>query len=191
MLLIRQIYERAEQTIIWLGCETLELLNAFSLILNFSRSKQAYEVADDKRNYAELVLQNKGRPLPYELPFFFDERAKSLSTFLRKGWFTRVWIIQELAVSQLPVLVVKHFEMAWDPFADAVKFAVNIQFPLSDTLAAYNVLQSSLIFGIQCGMVNFNHCLSCRLQLVGSNAPTPEIRYTVFSALQRMPDLES
>jgi hypothetical protein len=45
-------------------------------------------------------------------------------------WFSRVWVIQELAVLRHLYLVVNGVEMAWNDLAEPIRFICGLQIPI-------------------------------------------------------------
>jgi hypothetical protein len=57
---------------------------------------------------------------------------KAFAALLRREWFTRVWIIQELAVSKEPKVMCGDFRFSWDMLFNAVEQAYEMTLPIWD-----------------------------------------------------------
>lgn len=101
VLLMRQLYQKAQSTYIWLGSNQ-STARAFSLVSDMAAARLKYTEAGDHRTFAELSDDDTSR---YGMPSLADSRCSDLRSLLGTGWFTRTWIIQELAVSFNPLLV--------------------------------------------------------------------------------------
>lgn len=90
--LMRAIYQRAQNTVIWLGSDDTNARGAISMIGSVYRIMLE---AQEKETAARI----EGRALAdvqVALPREEDERWASLSWFLDLPWFERCWIIQEV-----------------------------------------------------------------------------------------------
>jgi hypothetical protein len=65
----------------------------------------------------------------YGLPDILDPAYPALAALLERAWFTRVWIIQELAVSQQAVVLCGEYQCSWDDFIEAVDHAYKLVVP--------------------------------------------------------------
>jgi hypothetical protein len=108
--LMRAIYQRANNTVIWVGTDDGNARDAFSLVIDLYQRNL-------KRKSKEATL-GVG---PIDLPQEDDSRWTSLSCFLDHAWFERCWIIQEVVVSQAdPVLLCGHYQILWSRFQEAM-----------------------------------------------------------------------
>ena len=132
VLLMRQIYSGAHETRIWLGpCDEkpLTTFNAFIFMRRLVLAGKAYKENKDTQSYFAMGVQRK---MEYGLPqSFLDSSFKNFSALLERAWFTRVWIIQEVAVSKVVSMWCGGHNISWQDFVYAVSFAVTISIPLS------------------------------------------------------------
>lgn len=99
--MMRDIYSRAQSTVIWLGdayqsAEDVDL--AFGLMRDIRQQVQPY--LDDRAQWTEVVDLITSEE-------FVEPRISSitsLSQILTQAWFSRVWIIQEVATAQGPIV---------------------------------------------------------------------------------------
>ncbi|KAF7551467.1 hypothetical protein G7Z17_g4967 [Cylindrodendrum hubeiense] len=116
VVIMDHIYTGASETLIWLGpasersARAIELLKLASIgaearVLKWT-SEQTFGdvfVADD----AELLAKN-GLP-----PLTADDWAGLADVFAR-SWFGRVWMLQEVALSRNPTVLIGHHQLPWD-----------------------------------------------------------------------------
>ena len=124
--LMRKIYEAAQRVLIWLGPSSTDSWRAMDLLPRLLHAKQAQASADDKRRFYELNVEGQKA---YNLPYILDPAYPELAALLDRAWFSRVWIIQELAVSREAVVLCGSWEYNWDDFVEAVGHAVDLLVP--------------------------------------------------------------
>ncbi|KAK5110893.1 hypothetical protein LTR85_000703 [Meristemomyces frigidus] len=102
--LMRYVYSKAHQTIIWLGPEKPESsldVEFLTKLLQVRREQRGRE-PPDTRTIFQFPIRLKGMEVwtkEYDLPLPPDKQYKQLYTFLDRGWFARTWIVQEAALS--------------------------------------------------------------------------------------------
>lgn len=126
VLLMRQIYEGAKKTRIWLGPEDENTWKAFSLMRKLVSAKSAQDAKKDTRFYYEMGVNGQSE---YGLPYPLDPSFKAFSALLGREWFSRVWIIQEVAVSKRVALECGHWSISWDDFVSSIDYATTIIIP--------------------------------------------------------------
>lgn len=89
---MRQIYESATRVVIWLGSSPWCLEDAFS------RAKQ--------------------RPTPIVYNY---GTVRAVSKLLRRGWWQRVWVVQELVVAREVMVQCDSVSLPWDSFVQLVE----------------------------------------------------------------------
>jgi hypothetical protein len=104
---MKSIYQQAKRTVIWLPLGDETAVAAKSLIDELSHLSETY-----KETYKETikleqdsVVQNMAKKEAYNqsyslMPAQDDARWRALGIFLRLPWFSRVWILQEVALSR-------------------------------------------------------------------------------------------
>ena len=137
VLLMRQIYQSAWKTIVWLGHFDSASRNAMPLIEKLHRSKAKYENAQESRVFHQMSVEERKA---YDIPTTSSSwnEFQALNTFMSTGWFSRVWIIQELAVSRelemigLDIIATDdhYFEMSWKDFSSTIRFADALGMPM-------------------------------------------------------------
>lgn len=97
------IYKRAYNTVIWLGStdadEAFEILREIRATWQFTKAELSEDV------YQRLNIAQKP-----------PEAWLHLSRLFESIWFTRAWIIQEVALSRFPFVVSGRSTMSWSDF---------------------------------------------------------------------------
>ncbi|RYP04616.1 hypothetical protein DL764_004353 [Monosporascus ibericus] len=109
IVLMREIYGRASVVIAWLG-ETDESLAA-----------AAREMVAE---FAEQFRSATGNAVEFYLRYVLipDGRLPALQAFLNNPWFTRMWVIQEVAMSRELHVVYGREKMPWRLLQAAIAF---------------------------------------------------------------------
>ena len=112
---MQSVYSSAEQTLIWLGEDdgTVEmaLTSAVQIVMKMTHLDQSTQPNVSNNEQPAVVrdiidgLRSMNRPgnlvsQSPDLPRSDDQAWKALARFLSRPWFTRVWVIQEIAMSQ-------------------------------------------------------------------------------------------
>ena len=137
---MRQIYEGARKTRIWLGPSDDKTGKAFSLMHKLVSAHSLQTASNDTRSYFEMGVQGQTK---YGLPNILDSSFKAFSALLEREWFTRVWIIQEVAVSKEAAMWCGGFYISWQDFLTAVYYATSTNIPgiLSNTTHTQRIVQ--------------------------------------------------
>ena len=112
--LMRQIYEGAKQTLIWLDHSDHISDRAFKFLFALKTFKYNYRAANESRPFSKMDRATQ------KLYQFNEDQVFSLDTFqalektLKNEWFTRVWAIRELAASKQPIFISAPYEMGVD-----------------------------------------------------------------------------
>ncbi len=126
--LMRNIYEAARRILVWLGADSANSWRAMALVPRLLRAKKAQAAARDERRFFELKVAGQKT---YDLPYILDPAYPALAALLDRAWFSRVWIVQELAVSRDAVVICGTWKCSWDDFVEAVGYAVALLVPAS------------------------------------------------------------
>lgn len=106
---MRNIYQHATETIVWLGDETLQSKSAFQFIHRYV--SEAREDRDGHlENLEQLMDIINGNPSAYQSIEYFG------SDILMRPWWTRAWVLQEAAVSKCLTLQCGDDEIEWPSF---------------------------------------------------------------------------
>lgn len=95
VLRMRKIYERAVKTVIWLGDGTPRISSCFQSLARLDLSN--------------VVSGSSGA----DIEEFSGDRIRDVRVIASRLWWSRAWVIQELAVSKNPVLKAGFDELPW------------------------------------------------------------------------------
>lgn len=110
VLQMRNIYQRAMATLIWLGEEDESSKVAFSLIDElFSHAEEIWKLYGKTPSFEQLL----------EYGFFKsnDGDWSSLGKLGRRGWFTRTWILQEVGLAKRAIVHCGGYSCEWQAVA--------------------------------------------------------------------------
>ena len=118
VLVMRDIYASSKRAVLWLGEKDsdgssergLELVFRVHIVLNFDKTHNV------KR---DLFQQSAG---PSELPPPTSRLWWDLFALLNRSWFSRAWIVQELAVSPDPLVLCGYHQLPWTHFWGAINY---------------------------------------------------------------------
>jgi len=127
---MKNIYEAASLVLIWLGSLPIRNSSGLGVIHSFLNAKRAQEAQHDQRSWLVLTDAERKR---YGLPGLWKSVTPEYLAFanlLERAWFTRVWIIQDLAVSH-DAIVIEGFlhQCSWMDFITAVDYAETAKIP--------------------------------------------------------------
>ena len=122
--LMRQIYEKAQQVVIWLGEEADHSDLGMALIPKLVEADKKRSDAADQRTISEL--QRSGSLHTYDLPGRFDNAWRGFFGILRRPWFRRGWIIQEAILATSVVVHCGHAAVTFNDLMGAWISAGNI-----------------------------------------------------------------
>lgn len=118
LLLMRQIYEQAQQVLIWLGDTGIGERIAMQSLANISGSFSVrMKVWNTERKFG-LGKGLRDR-VSQSVSGEWDARALEvgeLAQILYRKWWRRVWIVQELVLAKKAVLLCGLDEVPWDAF---------------------------------------------------------------------------
>lgn len=129
--MMREIYENAYQTLIWLGNKEPKQKNddpdeAFKLleILATAHEKRRARTPPDKRTLFEL---SRAEVAELSLPSVISAPVwKAVWLILSRQWFHRLWVIQEVTVSRQVVVHCSRSEIAWSRLVSATTCAFEL-----------------------------------------------------------------
>jgi hypothetical protein len=171
--LMRQIYENAERGVIWLGeLGVLEELgvNLIRQLRALSKTQRSPNIEYDGSKWAA-----EGLPSSLEAPW------RGLQSILNSPWFSRKWIIQEVATPKAVTVLIGSQTVDWDDLAISMRFLMESQFSNTKMLIHCQrcVLLGSLRRDCQKGM---KFSLLSLLRAFSGNGATDE-RDHIFALL--------
>lgn len=116
VLLMSKIYERARNTVVWLGVEADNSNSALETLLDirFALRYHSEEKAPDVEDFARLSLPQPDSP-----------KWSDLREFLSRPWFHRVWVLQEAVLQRRVEMVCGSRCISWHDMAMFAYFMVN------------------------------------------------------------------
>ncbi|KAI1410613.1 hypothetical protein F5Y13DRAFT_202086 [Hypoxylon sp. FL1857] len=112
---MRQIYIGAKKTIVWLGPQGDNSDLALDLLQKLCNIRQEHF---DFAPYGVVLLNDLTKA---GLPGISDPAWTAVDSLLGRSWFSRVWVIQEVAVSEGLIVRCGGREVAWDVIADGLR----------------------------------------------------------------------
>jgi hypothetical protein len=145
--LLTSIYQRGEQTIIWLGPHDPKTARAFEMLEVMARYVErtpkeklirihpdrwrVLKRAMQKNEFAEMeAIELEPSPVSFNpAPYLtmLHARIRRTSVFGR-AWFKRVWVIQEIAMSQCAVVVCGKYSTNWETVEKAFGVSIKWQY---------------------------------------------------------------
>jgi hypothetical protein len=116
--LMREIYHKAEEVLVWLGPEIPDSPRCFQLVPKLA---SAWEERDEVRQEGQ---QSQGVLTVHEakqlgLPELDDPIWQTLKRILHPPWFDRVWIIQEVAVAKRVTVICGDETVIWEDLVES------------------------------------------------------------------------
>ena len=128
--LMRYIYEKGRCTLIWLGAPPRPSIGrSFRMLESLARFGEDYpgesvslQRLDEVEGYP---IERQSQHRHDDAGLFFKQFRESmafqaLKHLLNEKYFFRVWIIQEVAVSQAAIILYKNHMVSWDTFERAI-----------------------------------------------------------------------
>jgi len=126
VVLMRRIYVSARRVLIWLGPSSGDSWEAMMLIPKLLRAKDIQAAKNSTKRFIEMGTQDKK---DLGLPLDMNSAYPALGALLKRTWFTRMWIIQEVAVSREAILVCGNQDCTWADFIAAMDYAGTLLIP--------------------------------------------------------------
>jgi hypothetical protein len=124
--LMKSIYQQAIRTVIWLPIDDGAAVAAKSLINELYHLSEMDEerIKPEQDDMVENMAKKEDHTQPHLLiPTQDDARWRAFDMFLKLPWFTRVWIIQEVALSRnSPTMLCGAQSIGWERLVDAVEW---------------------------------------------------------------------
>jgi Heterokaryon incompatibility protein (HET) len=132
--LMRDIFSQADRTLIWLGTSQDKYGESISLIAYISlhigllgiRWITRWHILPSIKIRDPVIGGSGTRKLdPFSVEFYL-----SLVRFLRRPWFQRAWVVQEVVVSRRATLLWDMKEHEWEDVVQVLKAMATVNFPL-------------------------------------------------------------
>lgn len=113
VMLMTRIYRNAKLTLVWLGFTE----NAKLAIEFMAETCKVYFSGDNVTTEIDRINASSD----------YDDRRAAMGQLFRLSWFSRVWIIQEIAMSQHAIVHVGRCYMGWEEFSSAITFITSFK----------------------------------------------------------------
>ncbi|PMD18102.1 HET-domain-containing protein [Hyaloscypha hepaticicola] len=127
---MRDIYSRAHQVLMWLGKDDLSeasvAMDLINDIASLFSSSYIWDSQTSIRFPTDIELRERGLPLR-ESPSW-----NALTNMLKLPYFTRIWIIQEIAVAYAVIVMWGNFKILWVTVKVFWKVAYKLNLQLTD-----------------------------------------------------------
>jgi hypothetical protein len=116
---MRNIYQRSQNTLIWLGDTSENSEEALKLVPKLIEAADLDVAEGTERNLWEIEGDRRG------LPKAHDQIWYDLFKILERPWFRRAWIVQEVSVSPRPTILCGETTLDWASFVKAITYLVD------------------------------------------------------------------
>lgn len=130
--MMREIYQHGSQTLVWLGPDSLVLTRGFSVITRMLKGLKFYE----EKNGLE-TSQHVDR-----LPSVHTYNRPPLLAIFELPYFTRIWVIQEVAVSSSVTVFCGHNSISWDDLVAAEKWSNTVGAEVYDDMRSLTLFRN-------------------------------------------------
>ncbi|KAI0536538.1 hypothetical protein GGR58DRAFT_514502 [Xylaria digitata] len=113
--MLGEIFQAAEQVTAWLGHAYNGSEDAMRVLSQIRPASRDYPPRADTAESAKM-----SKHVPGKVPDLGEVTWKHINSLLRRPWFTRVWITQELVLPRRVVLLCGELELDWDQFFEAL-----------------------------------------------------------------------
>ncbi|CAH0058894.1 unnamed protein product [Clonostachys solani] len=124
--IMNTIYAGAEETVIWLGSSSPATERALSKLEEMATNAESQIVKWGKeQSFGDAFIADDAQALERSgLPPMTRSDWSDLAAVLTRTWFSRVWIIQEVALSSNPTILVGHRSIPWSSLGNAALLVV-------------------------------------------------------------------
>jgi hypothetical protein len=115
--LMGRLYRGAIRTIIWLGGDTTDCYGAWDLIENLYRVFREQNPTATEPSDIPIRMFHQSEHDAAGLPAWDDYRWTHLARLMERRWFSRIWVVQEVALSsQDPLFLHDEHYYPWSHF---------------------------------------------------------------------------
>jgi hypothetical protein len=130
------IYSKADSVIAWLGPSSDNSALALTTLRSLGQ-----DIFDDSKRYSSAVAEGSKTHKLQENPEAIEAKEpewRAVQDLLCRKWFTRLWVFQEIALSQRAVVVVGFSELSWIDFRSAVRWIGSFVRPITSLSMVLN-----------------------------------------------------
>ncbi|KAF5012437.1 hypothetical protein FDECE_1489 [Fusarium decemcellulare] len=115
------IYNGTTETIIWLGSSSDKTARAVEIAqqLAANAKERIIQWAKDKAYGDVFIIDDPEILARNGFPLLSVDDWTDLGDIYTRAWFGRVWMLQEVALSRNPTILIGHHEAPWDVIGDA------------------------------------------------------------------------
>ncbi|EXM04410.1 heterokaryon incompatibility protein-domain-containing protein [Fusarium oxysporum II5] len=136
VMLMRDIYQKASSTVIWLGPAADNSAEALNLIPKLLQARERDEQEGIQTNLLATGGERRGLPAPHSQVWY------DLFAVLKRDWFYRAWIVQEVSVSPHATVLCGDMELSWSDIVKAIQYLADAVLGLTLGLQAFNQLHN-------------------------------------------------
>ncbi|OCK91867.1 HET-domain-containing protein [Cenococcum geophilum 1.58] len=131
--LMRTVYAQASRTLIWLGELNDRHEKGISVFASLSVKigLVGCRWLNRAHNIPSITIRDTRTGVSRTLPPFSNEIYLSLIRMLRRPWFQRAWVVQEVVVSNKPTILWNFVEYDWGELIRALQNMCAVKFPLA------------------------------------------------------------
>ena len=139
--LMRSIFSKAQQTLIFLGDveekkrQQMSKFTLWTIKLGLSILRRRVDMLTSP----QIRVWDEDKGQPYILAPFSSEFYLELIGMLRMPWFQRAWVVQEVAVSSKATIFWGSSQYDWEDVIRALKFMSEVNFPLAFIATLENI----------------------------------------------------
>lgn len=115
-----QIYQQAENVLCWLGELSTHRLWALKYFQGLADDAPRY-LKPDQVAHMWIILEDELLPGVDVNPVVEDATEAHVEAIYTSDWFTRLWVVQELALARNPKILCGAYEMRWEDFELATR----------------------------------------------------------------------
>ena len=108
--IMHHVYQDSTRTLIWLGEADEVAEQAFRMVDAICRGLRAREACTDESDSAVLPLGTA------------RAEVESVIEFVRRPWFSRVWVLQEACLAPVPICFCGELSVPWEDICAAVEW---------------------------------------------------------------------
>lgn len=154
------IYTRATETIVWIGPETERAKRGLDKIREMAKGapRQIMEWGTSQTSGSAFVVDDQEHLTRSGLPSMTNEQWLDVSEIYSREWFERVWVIQEVALSRNPTVLVGDLSIPWADVGNAAVLIMGSNASLGVLGIGQNQEYFTLVLGVSlAAMVQILH----------------------------------
>jgi hypothetical protein len=127
--MMTDIFRKAQRVQVWVGEEQKDDDKAFDLIKRLIRASEIHGNSGHKISIANILPQDRGTFFgltnSWEDMLYIEASIVAFLKMVDRSWFSRVWCVQEVAVSKDAWLRCGRHSTHWESFVRAVRYSID------------------------------------------------------------------